>query len=237
MPRPVACNPGWGCEEGNGGLLSLGDDEDDVNGTPYRPRVQTSETATPVASELPTEPDPSESSEPEDTGTPTPTADAEEAACVTRSERSAAMVHFDEDYSNICSYVPDYDFGVSAKNYDRCVKRSRTYHVKRYMYESTCRYDHTYKWTETDDPDHAYTPDVPDNNYDSNRSYTPNIPDRDYSPAVPDYDYDPDLGETDNGSGTPSDGLDVNDDPHSGCTWVNSYHRKDGTYVRGHYRC
>ena len=105
----------------------------------------------------------------------------------------------------MCAYVPDYDFGVSAKDYDRCVTRSRKFHVKKYMYESTCRYDHTNKWTKTDDPNYSYSPDVPDH----------------------------DPGDT----YTRPDDSDLDDDLHAGCTWVDSYYRKDGTYVRGYYRC
>lgn len=224
-----------------GGLLSLDEDEDEneANGTPYRPRVLSTEMATPAISGPPTTvPDPSASSEPQDTPPPTSTTDTRRAACVTRSERSAAAVHFDEDYSDICAYVPDYDFGVSAKKYHRCVRKAQEYHVKSYMYESTCRYDHTYRWSDTDDPDYMYAPDAPDYTYKTavpDYDYDPGDSDHSYTPNVPDHDYDP--GEADNGSGIPSDDVDLSDDLHAGCTWVNSYHRKDGTYVRGHYRC
>ena len=186
-----------------GGVLSLSDNDDsDATATPDRTQAVATKIAAPVASEPTEEPSPSESSEPEasETPSPTPTVDADEAACVKRFKRSAAAVYFDEDDEDMCAYVPDFDFGVSATNYDRCVKRSRKYHVEKYMYQSTCRYDHTYQWTKTDDP-----------NYD-------------YSPDVPDYD-------------EPLDDPDLSDDPHAGCTWVDSYYRKDGTHVSGYYRC
>jgi hypothetical protein len=263
-----------------GGLLSRGDDEDEATGAPHRPRVAASGIATPVTSGPTTEPYPGWSSEPEATPTPAPTVEAAEAACVTRSAASAATVRFGEDQSGVCAFVPDYDFGVSARNYDGCVRRSRRHHVERYVYEVTCRYDHGYAWSGNDEPDRAATRSVPGNDrtrgvghHDRTpvvphrdrtlphrdrtpavpartHTHTPAAPDYGYTPAAPEYDYaTPAVPETGSGPAATGDGgsrsssSSVPDVPgvggvsSGGCTWVNSYYRRDGTHVSGYYRC
>jgi hypothetical protein len=192
--------------------------EDQLTGSPVRvvatgrPSTTVTESPTPEPSES-TEPEPSESS------SPTPTAMEPEAGddvrdCVQRGRLSAAVKYFGDDPQEWCELVPSYDFGVTVKQYDLCVGKARKYHVEKWYYQSTCRYDHTYRWSQTDDP-----------NYD----------------PYPDDTSDSDAGEADDGNDntggdTVGGGYDEGD-AHSGCTWVNSYFRKDGTHVRGYWRC
>jgi hypothetical protein len=190
-----------------------------------RPPARAVATSRPAVTESPT-PEPSESAEPEPSQSPSPepTATESEAGgevldCVRRGRLSAAVKYFGDDPDEWCELLPSYDFGVTVKQYDRCVANARRYHVEKWYYESVCRYDHTRRWSQTDDPN--YDP-YPDDNSDS-----------DSDAGEVDDGNDPTGGDTgDTGGGGYDEG-----DGHSGCTWVNSYYRKDGTHVRGYWRC
>jgi hypothetical protein len=217
----------------------LGNADADEPATGPAPQAATPQT---VVTTLPATVTESPTSEPSETpsespsSSPAATLDAV-GDCLRRGRLSAEVKYFGDDPTEYCNLLPSYDFGITVKQYDGCVRKARTFHVTKTSYQSTCRYNHTYQWTKYDDP--TYDPYADDDTDDSYNDGDTGEADDGYDYGNDDTGSDDTSGDTDTGSGgdTVDDGSGSGSDPHAGCTWVDDYYRKNGNHVRGYWRC
>ncbi|WP_305785206.1 hypothetical protein [Symbioplanes lichenis] len=197
-------------------------------------------------------------------GTPEATTTPGNEDCVARGAGSAAVAYFGEDAREWCEISPDWDFGVTVARFDRCAAKARKHRVAAATYRSVCRYDDTRRWSTPNESrgrsdSRPSSPTEPARRRTAEPARTRTKPARPHvktarphvevthprvEPTPPPVEPTPSYEEPatdpvqpDGASGDQGGDGTWGGSGHAGCTWVNSYYRKDGTHVSGYYRC